>query len=71
MKVEWWPKVIDDIPRAIVFRGRRSKLVVEFGRTAWLPFQVRQVFRTRFLSVQYDPAVWRDRTSVGSQATEK
>lgn len=69
MKVEWWPKVLNDVPRAIVLRGKRSKVVIEFGRTSFLPFQVRQVFKSRFLSVQYDPQVWRDhprRTSIHS-----
>jgi hypothetical protein len=55
VKVEWWPrKGGSGIPPAIVLRGKRRKTVIEFGRTAFLPFLCRQVFKTRFLSVWID-----------------
>lgn len=57
MSVEWWPRRRGSgIPPAVVIRTRRSKIVVEFGRTVFLPFQCRQVLRTRVLSVWVDEA---------------
>jgi len=54
MRVDRWRR-IGRSPAALVLVTRRWRLIVELGRTAFLPLFGRQMFKTRVLSVWFDP----------------